>query len=102
MLDLAIQHHFGRNVYAKQMHLPAGHFAQSHKHSFDHLSILAVGHAQVTVDGHSTDYPPGSCIQIKAGLAHTITAITDIVWFCIHATEITDVAQIDHTLIEGA
>jgi hypothetical protein len=24
------------------------------------------------------------------------------VWFCIHATDITDVAQIDHTLIEGA
>ena len=101
MLDLQIQHHFGNRVYAKQMHLPANHFAQSHKHTFDHLSILAVGDAMVEVDGVATRYSAGSCILIKANAIHTITAITDCVWFCIHATDLTDPQQIDETLIEG-
>jgi hypothetical protein len=38
---------------------------------------------------------------IKANAIHTITALTDVVWFCLHATSITDPAQIDHTLIQG-
>ena len=100
-IDLQIQHHFGKQVYVKQMHLPAGHVAQSHKHTFDHLSILAVGNAVVEVDGVATTYSAGKCINIKANAVHSITALTDVVWFCIHATDITDPNQIDLTLIQG-
>ena len=101
MLDLQIQHHFGNNVYAKQMHLPAGHVAQTHKHMFDHLSILAVGDARVEVDGVTSEVAAGNCITIKANAVHTITALADSVWFCILATDVTDPDQIDHTLIQG-
>lgn len=56
-IDLQIQHHFGKQVYVKQMHLPAGHVAQSHKHTFDHLSILAVGNALVEQPQKNTRIP---------------------------------------------
>lgn len=101
MLDLQIQHHFGNHVYAKQMHLPGGHVAHTHKHTFYQLSILAVGDAMVEVDGVTTEVAAGNCITIKAHAIHTITELTDCVWFCIHATDVTDPDRIDHTLIEG-
>lgn len=102
MLDLNIAHHFSSGVYARQMHLPAGHYAQSHKHHFDHLSILASGRVTLEVDGVAAIHEGPACLQIEADTIHTITAITDSVWFCIHATNVTEVDQIDHTLIKEA
>lgn len=42
-INLDIHHFFSSGVYVRQMHLPAGHFAQSHRHKFEHVSILAQG-----------------------------------------------------------
>ncbi len=102
MLDVNIQHHFSSGVYARQMHLPAGHFAQTHRHKFDHLSILAQGEVLLEVDGVKTHHCAPACITIAANAVHTITAIQDTTWFCIHATNETDVAKIDHQLIQEA
>lgn len=100
MMDLGIQHFFSSGVYAKQMHLPAGHFAVSHKHNYDHLSILAQGVAVVRCGAEETQYVAPACITIKAGEHHEIIAIEDTVWFCIHATDETDADKIDEVLIE--
>ena len=88
-IDLQIQHHFGKQVYVKQMHLPAGHVAQSHNHPFDHLPILAPSNAVVEVGGVASTYSAGKCINIKANAVHRITALTNP-------------NQIDGTLIQGA
>lgn len=97
-IDLSVVHHFSAGLYAKQMHLPAKHFAVSHAHAYDHLSILAKGDVTVEVDGVRTEYKAPACINILAGLHHTITAHEDSVWFCIHATDETDVENIDEIL----
>lgn len=102
MIDLQIQHHFSSGVYARQMFLPAGHVAQSHRHHFEHLSILAQGEIVLTVNGDTTTYQAPACITIAAHAVHSITAVTDTHWFCIHATQETDAEQIDHNLVEGA
>ena len=99
VVDLGTQHHFSAGVYAKEMHIPKGCVAVTHKHAYDHLSILAQGVAVVTVDGEPKIYKAPACVEIKAGAAHEITAITPIVWFCIHATEETDLSRIDEVLI---
>ena len=88
-IDLQIQHPFGKQVYVKQMHLPAGHVAQSHKHTFDHLPILVPGNAVVEDDGVASTYSAGKCINIKANAVYRITALTNP-------------NQIDDTLIQGA
>ena len=100
-IDLGVAHHFSAGLYAKQMHLPAKHFAVSHAHAYDHLSILAKGDVTVEVDGVRTEYKAPACINILAGLHHTITAHQDSVWFCIHATDETDVDKIDEILIRS-
>jgi quercetin dioxygenase-like cupin family protein len=99
-IDLGIKHHFSSGVYAKEMHLPAGHFAVSHKHNFDHLSILAHGSVIVECDGIESQMQGPCAIQIRAGVEHKITAISDSAWFCIHATSETDTSVIDEVLIE--
>jgi quercetin dioxygenase-like cupin family protein len=100
-IDLHTQHFFSEKIYAKQMKLPAGHFAVSHKHNYDHLSILSTGIAEVTTDTETRQYTAPACIDIKAGVEHKIVAITDVDWFCLHHTTETDVNKIDKVLIQG-
>lgn len=100
-IDLGVVHHFSAGLYAKQMQIPAGHFAVTHAHAYDHLSILAKGHATVEVDGEVTEYQAPACICIAAGKHHQVIALTDIVWFCIHATDETDPDKVDEVLIGG-
>lgn len=100
MIDLKIQHYFSGREYAKRMHLPAGHYAETHEHGHDHLSILAAGEVLVTIDGAETRYVGPDCITIRAGQQHRIEALTDSVWFCVHATDETDPAHVDEVLIK--
>ncbi len=99
-IDLHISHFFSGREYAKQMTLPAGYQAGTHSHNYDHLSILAIGTVSVELDGASTDHTGPTCIVIKAGQEHRITAHTDSVWFCVHATDETDPDKVDSVLIK--
>lgn len=99
-IDLKTQHHFSDGMYAKQMALPKGHFAVSHKHNYSHLSVLAQGVAVVETNGIETTYTAPACVDIAAGVEHKITALEDVTWFCIHATTETDPAKVDQVLIK--
>lgn len=100
--DPKIQHHFSSGVYAKQMVLPKDYFVISHSHNFDHLSILASGSVIVRTDESEQQYDGPACLTIKANTHHEITALTDSVWFCVHATEETDESKVDEVLISHA
>lgn len=99
-VDLKIKHFFSGREYAKEMHLPAGYYAETHSHNFDHLSILARGEVLVTIDGVARPYAGPTCITIPAGAVHRIDALTDSVWFCVHATDETDPEKVDQVLIK--
>jgi quercetin dioxygenase-like cupin family protein len=94
-------HYFSDGVYAKQMTLPKGHTALTHKHVYDHLSILAQGEVVVTCNGTKTQAKAPYCLNIKAGLEHQIDAIEDAIFYCIHAISETDkqTNNIDEVLI---
>jgi quercetin dioxygenase-like cupin family protein len=95
---VGIAHHFGGKAYAKETRIPAGLRLEQHRHSFDHLSILASGSVVVSVDGVDVEHVAPKCILIQAGKKHAVTALTDTVWFCVHGTECADPSQIDHEL----
>jgi quercetin dioxygenase-like cupin family protein len=97
--DPEIEHYFSDGVYAKRMFIPAGFEAGKHSHAFSHLSILAKGRAIVKTDIDQKEYFAPACLEIPAGVNHIITAIDDCEWFCIHATDESDVDKIDHVLI---
>lgn len=97
--ELQIEHYFSGETYAKRMIVKAGASICTHKHNFDHMSILAQGIAKVTVDEQSKMHAAPIVIEIKAGKPHKIEAITECHWYCIHATNITDPDLIDETLV---
>jgi quercetin dioxygenase-like cupin family protein len=99
MIDLQIEHFFIGGTYAKRMIFPKGTIIPSHKHVFDHMSILAQGKAIVDVDGTKTVYDAPAVIEIRKNTIHTVTALERCHWYCIHATEITNPDKIDETLI---
>lgn len=99
VVDPGVAHYFGDGLYAKEAVVPAGYSVGKHLHSYSHLSILAIGTAKVTSGDVVKEYSGPTCIEIKAGVPHHIEAITDIVWFCIHATDEKDVSKVDEILI---
>ena len=94
-----IVHHFGAGVYAKEMRVPKGYLAVSHKHNYDHLSILARGVAMVSTENSRHVYYAPSVVTIRAGVNHGIEAPEDCVWFCIHPTDEDDPAKVDEVAI---
>lgn len=101
MIDLQVQHFFSGREYAKQMVLPAGHYAETHEHLYDHISILASGTVDVYIGGQVSRHVGPTAIVIPANKVHRIDAITDSVWFCVHATDEIDPEKVDQVLIKG-
>lgn len=95
-----ITHHFSSGLYAKETRLPAQHVLVQHAHKYEHLSILAQGSVELMVDGVKSIIHAPACITIEAGKHHGIKSITDVVWYCVHATEYTDVDDIDLVLAQ--
>ena len=94
-----ISHHFSDGLYAKEAAFEAGTAILKHTHSFSHLSILAKGKVAVLRGTEIDIVDAPACIEIKAGMTHGVKAITDCVWFCIHATDEKDSSKVDEILI---
>jgi hypothetical protein len=87
-------------VYAKEVHIPAGVELKSHAHAFTHKSILASGRAVVRAGGVEQLVVGPAVLTLKSGVEHSVQAVVDVVWFCIHATNETDPEKIDRTLVQ--
>lgn len=98
-LDLGVVHNFSDGLYAKQMAIPKGYVVGQHAHKYSHLSILAKGKVIVKTDEAEKEYTAPACLNIKENINHAIEALEDTVWFCIHATNETDIEKIDEVLI---
>jgi len=98
--DLGTVHHFSDGLYAKEMVIPKGYQIGQHAHKYSHLSILAKGSVKVVTDDGAQEFTAPACIDIKAGIHHVIEALEDSTWFCIHATDETDVSKVDEVLIK--
>ena len=94
-----ITHPFGGGVYAKETRIPAGYLLGKHAHTFDHLSILASGSIELSVNGNVSVVHAPACLVIEANKDHQLRAITDTVWFCVHATDCDDPERVDKVLI---
>ena len=94
-----INHHFSSGVYAKETRIPAGQVLVQHAHKYDHLSILAQGSVEVMIDGNKEILHAPACLTIEANKHHGVKSLTDVVWYCVHATDCADEDEIDEVLI---
>jgi len=96
-----IVHHFSDGLYSKETHISAGQMLMQHKHNYSHFGILAKGKVVVVKDGDIQIVEAPACIEIKVGEHHGVKAITDTVWYCVHATDEKDPSKVDDVLIKG-
>lgn len=96
---IGIEHHFGAGMYVKECRIPAGLELIQHTHKFDHLSWLSKGIAEVEVDGVSKVFEAPAMLKIQGGKVHRVRSLSDVVWLCMHATDETDPAHIDESLV---
>jgi mannose-6-phosphate isomerase-like protein (cupin superfamily) len=75
------------NLWSRMMHFRhAGDIELGHTHQFDHLTLLAKGRLQVTVEGNVSEFSAPTMIYIKADKNHELVALeADTVAYCIHA-----------------
>jgi len=80
------KHYVSDGIYVKELWLEhAGDTVRSHKHEFDHLSLLASGSVKITCDGVETIYTGRTAVVIEAGKEHKIVALTpNTLWYCLH------------------
>jgi len=101
--DMGVKHHFSDDIYAKELHIPKGHVALGHRHTYSHLSLLGKGVCKLSreIDGVlvETKHTAPAVLDIKAGVEHQVEALEDVVWFCVHATTEKDPAKIDEVAI---
>ena len=86
-------------AYAKHVHVDAGMTLGQHAHPYTHLSVLASGRATVTCEGVVKHMRAPVCMTIPAGVEHSVHAITDIDWFCMHVTGDTDPTTVDASIL---
>jgi quercetin dioxygenase-like cupin family protein len=99
---LGVVHHFpteGNPVYMRQMRASAGQVIGSHKHRYEHYSVLCEGRVRAEVGDQVTEHEGLAVLTVPAGVEHRITALTDIVWLCVHGTSEMDLESIDAVLI---
>lgn len=79
--------YFIGGVYAKEFRLKAGQTLISHRHVYDHMSILASGEALLRTSEGDQHLVGPAVVNIKAWAYHALHTLTDITWFCIHAVD---------------
>jgi quercetin dioxygenase-like cupin family protein len=80
------------NLFSRMMHFKnVGDVEQGHTHQFDHLTLLASGRLQVTVDDHVSEFEAPHMIYIKKDKMHELVALEpNTIAYCIHAIRIGD------------
>ena len=75
------------NLFSRQMHFKnVGDVEHGHTHQFDHLTLLASGKLQVTVEGQVSEFTAPHMIYIKKDKMHELVALEpNTVAYCIHA-----------------
>ena len=89
------------NLYSRMMHFKkAGDIEQGHKHQFDHLTLLAKGRLQVTVESKATEFVAPHMLYIRADKNHELVALSDdTVAYCIHALRTPEGDIIDPSMV---
>lgn len=72
-------------VFIKQMVFKRGQIVLTHKHTYDHQTLLAVGKLRVSIADKSLIYTAPDIILIKADTSHFLEGLADqTVAYCIH------------------
>lgn len=77
----------GAGLHVKLTEIPKGVRLVQHSHTYDHLSVLLSGRVVVMSNGDTVIFDatngPKSMV-IEAGRVHSVHAVTNATWLCVH------------------
>lgn len=82
-------------VYVKAYFVPRGTKLYSKFFPTDHVTILAMGSIAMEVDDQMTKYVAPAHYVFPANRRIPILVLEDSVWYCVHATEETDLVELE-------
>lgn len=92
-------HYISNGLYAREIFIPAGVTLTGKIHKTEHINIISKGDISVmTEDGIKRLVAPCTIIS-KPGMKRVGYAHEDTVWTTIHATELTDIPEIEAALV---
>lgn len=98
-IQLKTIHHFSKDVYAREIHIPAGVILTGEIHKFENLNILSKGRMQVLTEDGVKEVEAPFTIVSPAGTKRIAYTLTECVWTTVHGTSETDINKIEQTFI---
>lgn len=86
------------NVFAVETTAQAGQILESHKHEHSHMSVLAAGVADVTIDGERRRVVGPCVLTVPKDTQHQVEAVTDVSWYCLWADHLAPKEQAEQSL----
>lgn len=96
-VGMTVVDHFSPDVYARELHIPAGTVLTGRIHKFANMNMLLKGEISVAVDGKIVRMVAPQTIVSPPGTKRIAYTHTDCIWTTIHGTAEVDVDVIrDH------
>src|SRR6267154_6152832 len=98
-IELEVIHHFSKDVYARELHIPAGVTLVGEIHKFENLNILSKGSMLVTTEEGIKEVSAPFTVVSPAGTKRAAHTLTDCVWTTIHGTNEKNIDKIKNDFI---
>lgn len=86
-LELETRHYFSKDVYAREILIPAGTILVGEIHKYENLNILSKGSMIVSTEDAIVKVDAPFTIVSPPGTKRIARALTDCVWTTIHGTD---------------
>lgn len=98
-VDLVVKHHFSKDVYARELHIPKGVTLTGKIHKFENLNILIKGKIKVLI-GNTIQIVEAPFIVVSPpGTKRIAHALEDCIWLTIHGTSEKNVDEIEKQFV---
>ena len=94
-----ITHYFAPGMYAREMWIPADCLITGKIHLTEHLNVLSQGMVSVSNNGESITLEAPYTYVSPVGTKRAIYAHEDSTWTTFHATDLTDIDEIEDQTI---
>lgn len=98
-IQIPVQHHFAKDVYAREITIPKGALIVGKIHKYRNLNILSQGEVTVLTEKGIKRMKAPCTFVAEAGAKRVIYAHSHAVWTVMHGTDETDLDTIEDKFI---
>ena len=99
--ELPVRHEIHGGMYARELFIPAGVVLTGKIHLADHICLLSQGDLSVMTDDGMRRIQAPYTFNARAGLKKIGYAHTDCVFTTVHATDLTEIDDIEAALLSN-